>query len=265
MNILVPVLTGLAAVGVGFIAVIQIPAMQDLVSRKAVDVLGFDDNELTTEEQLAKDRQALSELQAQLSWKKTCAVRNIDDLKCESLWKEQQALSEAKRELQLQQAAVDEKRRLEAEQEAAFVAKAAAEEAALQQQIAQQQEALRQQTLAEQKAAKLAYQKDLATPKAGYTEIKSGTLNVGSASSVTIHNVLPNNCNGANWCNNVTINNVFVDGIKMKWHGAADHWNLMAEDSYSKMFYGVTNTSGTIRVVGHFEQQMIFAEYKVTR
>ena len=88
LNILVPVLTGLAAVGVGFIAVIQIPAMQDLVSGKAVNVLGFDDNELTTEEQLAIDRQALSEQQAQLSWKKTCAVRNIDDLKCESLWKE---------------------------------------------------------------------------------------------------------------------------------------------------------------------------------
>lgn len=240
-------------------ALSQTPQMKDLV---ASTLLQNEDNQLTVEEKLAQDKQALYEQQAYLTWKKTCAAQNIDDFRCQSLWNEQQELNEAKKELESQQAAINEQKRLEAEQAAAAEAQAAEEEATRQQLIAQQQEALRQQQLAEKEAQKQAYLQSLATPKAGYIEITSADLNVGSASSVTIHNLHPNTCNGANWCNNVTIDYVYVDGVKMTWHGA-NPWNLMAEDSYTKNFYGATDSDGVVRVTGHYGSQVVFAEYVV--
>jgi len=126
--------------------------------------------------------------------------------------------------------------------------------------VMSEEEYAREQAAAE-KAAK---QQDLATPKSGFISIAAASLTAGSHSSVTVHNLLPNTCSGANWCNNVIIDYVYFNGQQMKWEHFP-HWNLMADDSYTQNFYGVTENSGIIRVTGHVSDsgQQIFAEYPV--
>ena len=258
----------IVAVG-GIFVVTQVPAARELITQ----LQGAD--QLTPEEELAQDKQSLSEQQAYLDWKKYCAAQGIDDGKCNSLWEEQKSLDEAKRELTAQQAIIDQQKQEQANAEAAAKAAAEAEESARAQAEAdalaaekarQEAEAQAAAEAAEREAAaqQAAKLKELATPKSGYISITGATLVAGSGSSVTIHNLLPNNCSGANWCNNVTIEKVFVDGVEMRWHGVASSWNLMAEGTYTKIFYGATENTGTITVTGHYGSQAIFAEYSVS-
>lgn len=192
-------------------------------------------------------------------------------MKCESLWNEQQALDEAKRRLDSQQAAINEQKRLEAEQAAAAKAQAEAEEVARLEQMAKEQEALKQKQLAEQEAAKQAYLAGLAQPKEGFIEITAAVLDPSGIDTATIHNLLPNTCSGANWCNIVVIDSVYVNGDKTQWQRATQDFVILAgqsanggEWSYATVpFTNHEHESGTVRVEGYVKdtKQRIFAEY----
>ena len=264
----------LASIVGAYVLFTQVSPLRDFVAGfQTPNFSGNNLDQLSPEEKLAQEKQALAEQQAYLNWKKSCAAQGIDDFRCESLWKEQQAINDAKRELDLQQAAINEQKRLEAEQEAAAEAQAAAREAARLEQLEREQEALKQKQLAEQEAARQAYLKALATPKVGYIEITAATLDPSGISTVTIHNLLPNTCYGANWCDIVVIDSIYVNGEKTEWKRASQNFVILAgqsgkgvEWSYTTMpFVNESHDSGTIRIEGYSkdDSQRIFAEFLI--
>jgi len=213
----------------------------------------------------------LAQQRADLYWDKYCTTYDIDPIKCASLRAQQESINTATQEEAARQALIrqqqQEAQRLEAERLSEQERLAAEQEAARLQAIADKEEAERQ-ALA---AAKLAKQMDLATPKEGYIEITAAKLDSDGTSSVTIHNLIPNTCNGKNWCNIVVIDKIFVNGEQTRWARASQNFVILAEGfdngwGYSTMpFTNKTYDSGTIRIEGYEKDtsQRIFAEYRV--
>jgi len=92
------IIAGVAIAGFvgGFLLITQVPGAQETLIKTVTANPARGPSE---EEKLAADKQALEDRKAYLGFRENCAFKQIDDLKCESLWAEKKSIEAAEKEI----------------------------------------------------------------------------------------------------------------------------------------------------------------------